>query len=102
MDSDFLKRELNKKEKIVQSEKVKDVTKPELPPINFEERYGTLQNQINNARETFKKQIAELKEAIETRKKELELYELKLHKLEGAVEASDIYLKEVPPSNAKS
>jgi len=106
MDKDFLSQEIKKKEtqepELEKGPVVDDGTRPELPPVDFKERYGTLRNQINETRVAFKTQISEIKDVIEKRKEELELFKIKLHKLEGAVEASDIYLKASLPSNAKS
>jgi len=97
MDKDFLKKQLEEK-----VSDVKDTTKPELPQVDYRERYGTLRNQINDTRATFKSQIAEIKDLIEKRNEEMGLLKIKLNKLEGAVEASDLYLKASLPSNAKS
>jgi SMC interacting uncharacterized protein involved in chromosome segregation len=52
-----------------------------------------LRKKVSEARDDFKKQITQVKEAIETREEELKLLNVKLQKLQGAVEASDIYLK---------
>lgn len=117
MDKDFLKNEMKKKEnktvEEIEQEKnpkqepevdssIDDGTRPEPGPVDFRERYGTLRNQINKTRGTFKTQISEIKDIIEKRTEELELFKIKLHKLEGAVEASDLYLKEALPSNVQN
>lgn len=63
--------------------------------------YGELRNAINLGRDDFRKQLATVKEAIAARQQELELLEIKKSKLEGAIEASEIYLKAVLPSGNK-
>lgn len=52
-----------------------------------------LRTKITTARDDFKKQITQVKEAIDTRETELKNLNLKLLKLQGAVEASDLYLQ---------
>jgi ribosome-binding ATPase YchF (GTP1/OBG family) len=92
MDKDFMKKALEEK-KETKPEPAKDVE------VDYKERYGTLRNQINATKEAFRRQISEVKDLIEKRKEEMEILEIKLHKMEGAVEASDLYLKEALPSN---
>jgi hypothetical protein len=52
-----------------------------------------LRTKVTNARDDFKKQIIQVKEAIEVRENELKNLNIKLQKLQGAVEASDLYLQ---------
>lgn len=83
------------KEKNTVSEKAeKEVT---------EERdlYGELNRSINENRGRFREQLAQVKDHIETRKNELDLLQIKKSKLEGAIEASDMFLKAVLPSTKK-
>lgn len=53
-----------------------------------------LRTNVTSSRENFRKQLADVKEAIETREEELKVLNIKRHKLQGAIEASDIYLKQ--------
>lgn len=52
-----------------------------------------LRTKVTTARDDFKKQIAQVKEGIELREAELKNLNIKLLKLQGAVEASDLYLQ---------
>ena len=48
---------------------------------------------ITNSKENFKKQLADVNEAIVSREEEIKVLTVKKHKLAGAIEASDLYLK---------
>lgn len=63
-------------------EKSKDV-------VAFEALKGT----VTSSRDSFKKQLADVNDAIATREEELKVLTIKKHKLAGAIEASDLYLK---------
>ncbi len=52
-----------------------------------------LRKKVSDAKEDFKRQIAQIKEAIEIRELELKNLNIKLQKLQGAIEASDLYLQ---------
>lgn len=52
-----------------------------------------LKTNITTSKDSFKKQLADVKDAIETREEELKVLNIKKHKLAGAIEASDLYLK---------
>lgn len=49
---------------------------------------------IASTRDNFKQQVADLKNTIEAREEELKNFNIKLRKLQGAVEAAEIYLKQ--------
>jgi len=53
----------------------------------------TLRTQITNNRDDFKKQVAQVREAIEARETELKNLHIKLQKLQGAIEAAELLLK---------
>jgi SMC interacting uncharacterized protein involved in chromosome segregation len=53
-----------------------------------------LRKKVTDSKEDFKKQLAQVKEAIEIREEEIKNLTIKKHKLQGAVEASDIYLQQ--------
>jgi hypothetical protein len=55
-----------------------------------------LRTKVSNAKTDFQKQIAQVREAIESRETELKNLNIKLLKLQGAVEASDLYLQQSP------
>lgn len=52
-----------------------------------------LRKKVSDAKDDFKKQIAQIRETIEVREVELKNLNIKLQKLQGAVEASDLYLQ---------
>jgi len=52
-----------------------------------------LKTNVTNSRDSFKKQLSDVKDAIETREEEINILTIKKHKLSGAIEASDLYLK---------
>jgi len=53
-----------------------------------------LRKQVSDSRESFRRQLADAKDAIELREEEIRNLTIKKHKLQGAIEASDIYLKQ--------
>jgi hypothetical protein len=63
------------------------------------ELYGKLRNEITKNREDFRGQVRQIKDAIEIKTQELDLLNTKKLKLEGAIEAADIFLKLALPSN---
>ena len=73
----------------------KEPTPEKTPDLDL---YGKLRNRILEGRDNMKKQIVQAKEAIEQKTVELETLKIQKLKLEGAVEASEIYLKEVLPN----
>jgi hypothetical protein len=77
--------------------------KPDAPVVEIPksdlELYGKLCTEINAGRDDFKKQLQQVREAISVRTQEIENLKIKSLKLEGAIEASEIYLKSVLPSN---
>ena len=52
-----------------------------------------LRTNVSSSKENFRKQLSEVKEAIESREADLKILQIKKNKLEGAIEASDLYLK---------
>ena len=68
---------------------------------NYKELYGKLRNLINANREAYKGSLTQVKETIEQREAELLALRAKKSRLEGAIEASDLYLTAVLPSNNK-
>lgn len=75
---------------------------------DYKKLYGDLRNYINDSREKYKSNLSQVKEQLEqvqlqreSLDKQEELLIVKKRKLEGAVEASDILLKSVLPSNNK-
>lgn len=58
-----------------------------------------LRTQIKEYREDFKKQLAAVKEALEARENDIKNLTIKKHKLEGAIEASDLHLKPATPAS---
>jgi hypothetical protein len=76
------------------------VVAPEAPKVDTGlELYGKLRNEINSGKVNFTEQLKQVKEAIAARTKEIENLRVQELKLQGAVEASDIFLKAVLPSN---
>jgi len=76
---------------------------PIIPVVNEDaELYNKLRNEISKNREDFRKQVWQIKDAIEVKTQELETLNIRKLKLEGAIEASDIYLKSALPSNNPS
>lgn len=72
------------------------VVVPEAPKVDSGlELYGKLRNEINAGRANFTQQLKQTRETIETLR-------IQALKLEGAIEASDIYLKSALPSNNPS
>jgi hypothetical protein len=63
------------------------------------EMYGKLRNEINLSRDKYKLSLQQTKDAIEQRTQELELLNTRKQRLEGAIEASEYFLKAVLPSN---
>jgi SMC interacting uncharacterized protein involved in chromosome segregation len=57
-----------------------------------------LRTKVSTSKEDFRKQLANVKDAIEVREEELKNLIIKRHKLQGAIEASDIYLQQPPVS----
>jgi chromosome segregation ATPase len=55
-----------------------------------------LRTQITSNRDDFKKQVTQVKEAIETREAELKNLNIKLQKLQGAIESAELLLKPTP------
>ena len=75
--------------------------KVEEPKNDFKELYGSLRNEINKARETYKNMLTQTESAIKIRLQELEILKIRKEKLEGAIEATDELLKVALPSNNK-
>jgi hypothetical protein len=73
----------------VQDAQVVENTAPHKDTVALE----ALRTNVTNSKESFKKQLAEVKDAIAAREEELKILNIKLRKLEGAIEASDLYLK---------
>lgn len=63
------------------------------------ELYGKLRNKIVEGRDNLKKQAVQLKEVLEAKEQELEQLKIQAQKLAGAIEVSDLYLKEALPTN---
>lgn len=63
------------------------------------EMYGKLRNQIIEGRTNLKSQLVQMKEIIEEKTRELESLKHQKAKLEGAIEVSELYLKDPLPSN---
>ena len=68
---------------------------------DYKELYGSLRNQINAARDGYKNNLINTKDAIESFTAQLIILKTKKDKLEGAIEASDALLKVSLPSNNK-
>ena len=68
---------------------------------DYKELYGKLRNQINAARDSYKTNLINTKDAIESFQTQLDILKQKKGKLEGAIEASDAMLKASLPSNNK-
>lgn len=52
-----------------------------------------LRSKVSNAKTDFVKQLAQVKDAIEVREEEIKNLTIKKNKLQGAIEASDLYLQ---------
>jgi septal ring factor EnvC (AmiA/AmiB activator) len=79
---------------------VQDAQVVEAPAIHKDTAaLEALRAQIEKYRDDFKKQIAQTKETIEQRDAELKNLHIRLQKLQGAVEASDLYLKPATPAS---
>jgi hypothetical protein len=82
-----------------ENENVQDAQVIEKPVVHKDTTaLEALRNNVSNSRDNFKKQLSDVKDAIETREEELKILNIKKHKLAGAVEASDLYLKQSPAS----
>jgi SMC interacting uncharacterized protein involved in chromosome segregation len=57
-----------------------------------------LRNKVTTSRDDFKKQLSSVKDAIELREEEIKNLNIRKLKLQGAIEASDIYLQQPPVS----
>lgn len=57
-----------------------------------------LRAKVTTSKDDFKKQLTNVKDAIELREEEIKNLTIKKHKLQGAIEASDIYLQQTPAS----
>lgn len=91
-----------KKAQVVVEPVVPVVVVPEAPKVDTGlELYGKLHNEINNGKANFTEQLKQVREAIAVRTKEIESLRATELKLQGAVEASDIFLKAALPSNPK-
>jgi len=83
-----------------ENDKVQDAQVVERPVAHKDTlALEALRTQVTNARDDFKKQLANVKDAIETREEELKNLNIKKLKLQGAIEASDIYLKPATPAS---
>ena len=68
---------------------------------DYKELYGKLRNQINSSRDSYRTNLINTKDTIESFRTQLEILTTKKAKLEGAIEASDALLKSFLPSNNK-
>ena len=66
---------------------------------NGQDLYGELRNKITNDRAKFREQLREIKDKIEKNNRDSELLATLRDKLEGAIEASDAFLRSVLPTN---
>ena len=79
--------------------KIENVTKEDTN--DYKELYGKLRTQISTGLNSYKKNLTETKDLIESVKNQLMILETKKGRLEGAIESSDLLLKSVLPSNNK-
>lgn len=80
----------------------KNIEKPVDSDTNdYKELFNTLRNTINTARESYRTNLIQTKELIAQKEEEVRLLRIRQHKLEGAIEASDVSLTAVLPSNNK-
>lgn len=68
---------------------------------DYKQLYGDFRNAINVARDMYKTHLSNTKDLIQVKEEELRILKIRLHKLEGAIEASDGYLSSVLPNNNK-
>ena len=82
-----------------ENENVQDAQVVEKPVVHKDTiALEALKTKVTTSRDDFKKQIAEVKDAIEVRENDLKNLNIKLLKLQGAVEASNIFLPQAPAS----
>jgi chromosome segregation ATPase len=81
-----------------ENENVQDAQVIEKPVVHKDTAaLEALRAQVSNARDDFKKQLSDVKDAIESREADLKNLTIRKHKLQGAIEASDLYLKPSTP-----
>ncbi len=61
--------------------------------------FGKLRNTIIENREKYRRQLTDIKDKLEKNTQEIETLTVLRDKLQGAIEASDFYVKAVLPSN---
>jgi hypothetical protein len=59
---------------------------------NPEDLHAKLKTHITTSKDSFRRQLADVNEAISAREEELKVLTIKRNKLQGAIEASDLYL----------
>lgn len=68
---------------------------------DYQDLFSKLRNSMTTSRDGYKTSLAQVKDAIEQKKEELRILEIRKNKLEGAIEATDISLVAVLPNNNK-
>jgi hypothetical protein len=79
-----------------ENDNVQDAQVVEKSTVNTQ--LEAFRTQVTTNRDDFKKQLTQVKEAIELRNEEIKNLTIKQRKLEGAIEASELLLKPTPTS----
>lgn len=68
---------------------------------DYKELFGKLRTSMTTARDNYSISLAQVKIQIETKEEEIRILKIRARKLEGAIEANNISLVAVLPSNNK-